>query len=77
MALCSVVAASEDPLHAPGAGHVRAVLQSAPLPESASTLMHAIIPGYTHMLPQVEGRSHAGFLTTADGGMNSPLQVLH
>ena len=45
MALCSAVAASADPLHAPGAGRVSAVLHSASLPESASRLMHATILG--------------------------------
>lgn len=45
MALCSAVAAATDPLHALGAGHVRAVLHSAILPESASRLMHGTIFG--------------------------------
>ena len=45
MALCSAVAAARDPLHALGAGHVRVVLQVATLPESASRLMHATVPG--------------------------------
>ena len=42
MALGSAVAASADPLQAPGAGRVRAVLHSATLPELASRLMHAL-----------------------------------
>ena len=45
MALGSAVAASADPLQAPGAGRVRAVLHSATLPELASRLMRATISG--------------------------------
>ena len=45
MALCSVLVASDDPLLAPCAGHVRAVLQSASLSESMSRSMHPTVPG--------------------------------
>ena len=56
MALCSVVATLEDPLHGPGPGHVRVVLHTAILPESASGQMHATVPGLSHMLPQMASK---------------------
>ena len=79
MALCSVVAASADPLHAPGARHVRAVLHSATLPElafQADTFHCSRL--ITHVLPAdgVKGQTRADLPITAVDRTYSPLQVL-